>query len=182
MLLHPAWFSGEHSGSGLTVGHYDLRDLLQPQLFYESIILWGRKTIRSHTPGEGGQLGLSGGANMVYVGFCYYLNVVSLHTHSRTLGHHWLARDLSLWFVCDNSKHWLSPSPTTAPLCEVQYRDQYSCASWGWWFLLVCIFSPFYVEKRARMRISVSDKRSWWHPGLVDERSSKEKGFHCWKQ
>lgn len=47
-------------------------------------------------------------------------------------------------------------SPITAQLCKVQYRDPCSCPSWDWWFLLLCIFSSFYVEKRVLMRISVS--------------------------
>lgn len=89
------------------------------------MILWQRNTVRSHTPGEGGLLGLSGGANMICIGFWYYFNV----THSSTLGNCWFARDL--WFVSNHSKHRSSPSPTTAPLCKVQYRDPCSCPSSG---------------------------------------------------
>lgn len=89
------------------------------------MILWQRNTVRSHIPGEGGLLGLSGGASMICIGFGYYFNV----THSSTLRNCWFARDL--WFVSNHSKHRSSPSPTTAPLCKVQYRDPCSCPSSG---------------------------------------------------
>lgn len=85
--------------------------------------------------------------------FLYYLNLVSLPTHSSTLGNKSL--------ICEGSVICLwtqqtSPSPTRAPLCKVQYRGPCSCPSWGWWFLLLCISHSFYVEKGARMGISVT--------------------------
>lgn len=92
------------------------------------MILWQGNT-GSHTPGDGGLLGLSGGASMICIGFWYYLNVVSLPTHSSTMGNCWFTKDL--WFVSDHSKHRSCPSPTTAPLCKVQYRDPCSCPSSG---------------------------------------------------
>ena len=110
-----------------------------------------RDTVRSHRPGEWGLLGLSGGANIICIGFQYYLNTVSLPTHSSTLGNcsWWFPSDL--WFVSDHSKLLSSSSLTVAWFCEVQYHsDPCRRPSSGVMFSISLCFQSILCGKKSK--------------------------------
>lgn len=119
------------------------------------------------------------------IGFWYYLNVVSLCTHSSTLGKCWFARDL--WFVSDHSKHQSSPSPTTGPLCKVQYRDPCSFPSWCLVVSTSLYFQFILCGKKSKgedfCQCSYGtrghdDILAWWMKRVLTRRVSTS----CWKQ
>lgn len=107
-------------------------------------VTWWRDTVRSHRAGEGGLLGLPGGANIICIDFQYYLNTVSLPTYCW-----WFPSDL--WFVSGHNKLLSSPSLTIAWYCRVPYcSDPCRCPSWGVAFSVSLCFQSILCGKKSK--------------------------------
>lgn len=79
--------------------------------------------------------------------------LVSVHTaaHSESVDLQGIC-DLSL--TTASTSHLHHPPQAHSAKCSIEIPAVFLPGVW--WFPLLCIFSSFYVEKRARVRISVS--------------------------